>query len=310
MAHGHEDAWPALPLDAWQETCATLHMWSQVVGKVRLAKTPPVNHWWHVPLYLTSRGLTTSPIPDDNRTFEIDFDFIDHRIEIAASDGAVRELALRPISVADFHREMMTALVDLGVEVEIWPVPVEVPEPIPFMEDRVHAAYDATWANRFWLALAQGDRVFKRFRDDFLGKASPVHFFWGSFDLASTRFSGRKAPPHPGTPGVPESITREAYSHECWSGGWWPGTGLGEPAFYAYAYPEPEGFPEWAVEPGAAYYHDTLREFVLPYEAVRTSADPDATLLAFLRTTYEAAAERGGWDRRSLERRRNATGPV
>ncbi len=277
-------------------------MWSQVVGKVRLEKTPPVNHWWHVPLYLASRGLTTSPIPDDARTFQIDFDFIDHRLEVTTSDAAARVLALRPMTVADFHRETMAALAELGVEVDIWPVPVEVPEPIPFLEDRIHAAYEPTWANRFWRALVQGDRVAKAFRDDFLGKASPVHFFWGSFDLASTRFSGRKAPPHPGTPGVPDSITREAYSHECWSGGWWPGAGLGEPAYYAYAYPEPDGFREWPVAPEAAHYHDALHEFVLPYEAVRTAADPDAALLSFLQTTYEAAAELGGWDREALER--------
>ncbi|MGH7543738.1 MAG: DUF5996 family protein [Gemmatimonadota bacterium] len=296
------DAWPELPLDAWSDTYATLHMWSQVVGKVRLAKTPPVNHWWHVPLYLTSRGLTTSPIPDDGRTFQMDFDFVDHRLGIVTSDGASRDLALRPMTVADFHKKTMATLADLGVAVEIWPVPVEVPEPIPFIEDREHAAYDPVWAGRFWHALAQADRVVKTFRDDFLGKASPVHFFWGSFDLASTRFSGRKAPPHPGTPGVPESITREAYSHECWSVGWWPGAGLGEPAFYAYAYPEPDGFRDWAVEPAAAYYHDELHEYVIPYEAVRTAVDPDAVLLSFLRTTYEAAAEKGKWDRASLER--------
>ena len=298
----HDDAWPELPLDAWSDTYATLHMWSQVVGKVRLAKTPPVNHWWHVPFYLTSRGLTTSPIPDEDRTFQVDFDFVDHRLEILTSDGARRDLALRAMTVADFHRKTMDALADLGIEVEIWPVPVEIPEPIPFVEDRVHTAYDPTWAHRFWHAISQADRVAKTFRDDFLGKASPVHFFWGSFDLASTRFSGRKAPPHPGTPGVPASITREAYSHECWSGGWWPGAGLGEPAFYAYAYPEPDGFRDCAVEPASAFYHDDLREYVLPYDAVRTAADPDATLLAFLRTTYVAAAEKGAWDRAALER--------
>jgi hypothetical protein len=298
----HEDAWPELPLEAWQDTYATLHMWSQVVGKVRMAGTPPANHWWHVPLYLTTRGLTTSPVPDGDRTFQIDFDFIGHRLEITTSDGDGRSLALRPIAVADFHAETMAALGDLGVEVKIWPVPVEVPEPIPFPDDRVHAAYDPTWAHRFWQALLQADRVAKTFRDDFLGKASPVHFFWGSFDLASTRFSGRTAPPHPGAPGVPDFITREAYSHECWSAGWWPGAGLGEPAFYAYAYPEPDGFRDWTVEPAAAYYHADLHEYVLPYEAVRTDDDPDTALLSFLRTTYEAAAEKGGWDRETLER--------
>jgi hypothetical protein len=277
-------------------------MWSQVVGKVRMAGTPPANHWWHVPLYLTSRGLTTSPIPDGDRTFQIDFDFIDHRLEITTSDGDGRSLALRQVTVADFHAETMATIGDLGIQVKIWPVPVEVPEPIPFPDDRVHATYDPIWAHRFWCALVQADRVAKAFRDDFLGKASPVHFFWGSFDLASTRFSGRTAPPHPGAPGVPEFITREAYSHECWSAGWWPGAGLGEPAFYAYAYPEPEGFPEWAVAPAAAYYHPDLHEYVLPYEAVRTDEDPDTALLSFLRTTYEAAAERGRWDRETLER--------
>jgi hypothetical protein len=298
----HDDAWPELPLEAWQDTYATLHMWSQVVGKVRMAGTPPANHWWHVPLYLTSRGLTTSPIPDGDRTFQIDFDFIGHRLDIATSDGDGRSLRLRPLAVADFHAETMAALADLDIEVKIWPVPVEVPDPLPFRDDRVHAAYDPTWAHRFWCALVQADRVAKAFRDDFLGKASPVHFFWGSFDLASTRFSGRTAPPHPGAPGVADSITREAYSHECWSAGWWPGAGLGEPAFYAYAYPEPDGFRDWAVEPAAAYYHPDLREYVLPYEAVRTDDEPDTALLSFLRTTYEAAAERGRWDRETLER--------
>ena len=224
------DAWPELPLEAWSDTYATLHMWSQIVGKVRLAGTPPVNHWWHVPLYLTSRGLTTSPIPDEDRTFQIDFDFIDHRLEITTSEGDQRSLPLRPLAVADFHAETMGALGELGIDVEIWPVPVEVPEPIPFEDDRVHASYDPAWAQRFWRALSQADRVSKAFRDDFLGKASPVHFFWGSFDLASTRFSGRKAPPHPGAPGVAESITREANSHEWWSAGWWPGAGARSPS--------------------------------------------------------------------------------
>lgn len=267
-----------------------------------MVKTPPINHWWHVTLYLTSRGLTTSSIPNEDRTFQVDFDFLAHLLHVTTSDGGERRIALRPMAVADFHRDVMAALGDLGIDVEIWPVPVEVPDPIPFPEDRVHAAYDPEWATRFWRALSQADRVSKRFRDDFLGKASPVHFFWGGFDLASTRFSGRPAPPHPGVPGVADSITREGYSHECWSTGWWPGVGLGEPAFYAYAYPEPEGFAEASVQPAAARYDETLHEFVLPYEAVRTAADPDAAVLVFQRSTYEAAAGLGGWDRSALER--------
>jgi hypothetical protein len=279
-------------------------MWSQVVGKVRLAKTPPVNHWWHVPLYLTSRGLTTSPIPDDGRTFQMDFDFVDHRLEILTSDGERRDLGLRPMPVADFHRKTMDALAGLGIEVEIWPVPVEVPEPIPFIEDRVHAAYDPAWANRFWHALTQADRVAKTFRDDFLGKASPVHFFWGSFDLAATRFSGRRAPPHPGgAPNCPDYVMEDAYSHECSSCGFWAGSGpVTEPAFYSYAYPEPPGYADRPVLPEGASYHRDLREFVLPLQAVRSAADPDAAVLDFCRSTYEAAADAGRWDRAALER--------
>lgn len=295
-------AWPPLPLPAWRETCSTLHMWSQVVGKVRMARAEPVNHWWHVVLYLTSRGMTTSPIPDGTRTFQIDFDFIDHRLAISTSDGTERSLPLEPMSVAAFYAWTMEALDRLGVEVSIWPVPVEVPDPIPFAEDDTHAAYDAGSATRFWRALAQADRATKAFRSDFLGKASPVHFFWGSFDLAYTRFSGRPAPPHPGVPGVADSITREGYSHECWSAGWWPGEGLGEPAFYAYAYPAPEGFGEAAVAPGEAFWSDDLGQFLLPYEAVRAMPDPDAAVHAFFRSTYEAAADLGGWDRARLER--------
>ncbi|HUP20949.1 MAG TPA: DUF5996 family protein [Gemmatimonadota bacterium] len=295
-------AWPDLRLEAWQDTYATIHMWSQVVGKVRMAKTPPENHWWHVPLYLTSRGLTTSPIPDGPRTFQLDFDFLDHSLDLTTSDGDVRSIPLRPMTVADFHRDVLAGLRDLEIDVRIWPFPVEVPDPIPFEEDTVHGAYDAEWATRLWRALAQADRVTKAFRNDFLGKASPVHFFWGGFDLASTRFSGREAPPHPGVPGIADSITREGYSHECWSAGWWPGAGLGEPAFYAYAYPTPEGLRDRPVEPAEAGWNETLGEFVLPYEAVRSAADPDAHLLAFLRTTYAAAADAGGWDRDRLER--------
>lgn len=295
-------SWPTIPLEPWRESYATLHRWSQVVGKVRMVKSPPVNHWWHVPLYLTSRGLTTSPVPDGSRTFQIDFDFLDHDLRISTSDGDRRTIGLEPMSVAAFHARTMEAIHELGVEVEIWPVPVEIADPIPFPEDERHAAYDPDAVARFQGALAQVDRSIKAVRDDFLGKASPVHFFWGSFDLAYTRFSGREAPPHPGIDGVAEAITREAYSHECWSAGWWPGEGLGEAAFYAYAYPAPEGFAEAAVSPAEARWSEELAEFVLPYEAVRSAPDPDRAVREFLRSTYAAAAGLGGWDRERLER--------
>lgn len=302
MSGAGTSAWPALPLAGWRETYATLHMWCQVVGKIRMAKATPVNHWWHVPLYVTSRGLTTGPVPDGERLFQIDLDFLDHRLDASTSDGDRTSIVLEPMSVAAFHDRLLGALAGLGVEVGIWPVPVEIPDPIPFAEDEVHHAYDPDAAGRFWRALAGADRVTKGVRNDFLGKASPVHFFWGSFDLAYTRFSGREAPPHPGAPNVADRVTREAYSHECWSAGWWPGEGLGEPAFYAYAYPTPEGFAESGVEPDAAYWSDALGEFLLPYEAVRTAADPDGAVRAFLRSTYAAAAGAGGWDRSRLER--------
>lgn len=298
------DAWPALPLDGWRDTYATLQLWSQVVGKVRLARTPPLNHWWHVPLYVTARGLTTSPIPHPPHAFQIDFDFIDHRLVVEVSNGESRSLALEPRTVADFHRELMACLRELGIGVEIWTMPQEVQAPIPFERDEVHAAYAPEPAHRHWRILLQADRLLNEFRSDFLGKSSPVHFFWGSFDLAMTRFSGRRAPRHPGgIPGMADRVVHEAYSHEVASFGFWPGEGpLGEPAFYAYAYPEPEGFADAAVQPDMAYYHPELREFVLPYEAVRTVADPDGALLAFFRSAYEAAADLGGWDRASLER--------
>jgi Family of unknown function (DUF5996) len=295
--------WPSLPFNEWRETCATLHMWTQVVGKVRLGLAPRVNHWWQVPLYLSARGLTTSPVPYGERTFQVDFDFQEHRLLIETSDGGSREMRLAPRTVADFYGEFMSSLRSLGLEVKIWTTPVEVANPVPFEKDEAHASYQPEYANRFWRALAQADRVLQKFRSRFQGKCSPVHFFWGSFDLAVTRFSGRPAPPHPGTPGVADSITREAYSHEVSSAGFWPGgDALPEPIFYAYAYPEPEGFKDFAARPAGAYYNTDFREFVLPYEAVRGAADRDGALLDFLQTTYEAAAETGHWDRANLER--------
>ncbi len=296
-------AWPALPYEEWRETLATLHMWTQVVGKVRMAQAPHVNHWWQVPLYVTSRGLTTSPVPYEQRTFQIDFDFIDHALRIQTVEGDSREMRLAPRTVADFYGEFTSLMKGLGLEVKIWTTPVEVPDPVPFEKDETHGAYDAEYANRFWRALVQCERVFQKFRSGFAGKCSPVHFFWGSFDLAVTRFSGRRAPEHPGTPGVADSITREAYSHEVSSAGFWPGgPALPEPVFYSYAYPEPAGFRDASVGPERAYFNKDFGEFVLPYEAVRASADPDASLLRFLQDTYEAAATHADWDRASLER--------
>jgi hypothetical protein len=284
---------------------ATLHMWIQIVGKTRLGLAPMENHWWQVALYVTPRGLTTSSIPHGERTFAVDFDFVEHALWVRADDGAVRRLALAARSVADFYDEYMTVLHSLGLDVALMAVPVEVQTAIPFAEDHEHAAYDADAAKRCWQILLQTDRVLKRFRARFLGKASPVHFFWGSFDLATTRFSGRTAPRHGGgAPNCPDHVMVEAYSHECSSCGFWPGTGpVGEPAFYSYAYPEPAGYAEHAVGPAGAYYHRELREFVLPYEVVRTSPSPDDALLEFAQSTYEAAAEHGGWDRHALDRR-------
>jgi len=279
-------------------------MWTQIVGKIRLAQTPWVNHSWHVPLYVTSRGLGTSPIPHGTRTFEIDFDFLDHELLIRTSDGTRRTLPLAPRAVADFYREVMGVLAELDLPVRIHTKPNEVERAIPFPQDREHAAYDSDHARRFWRILVQADRVMKAFRARFVGKCSPVHFFWGSFDLAVTRFSGRPAPRHPGgVPNFPDWIAREAYSHEVSSCGFWPGGGVVPmPVFYAYAYPEPEGFRDARVEPAGAFYSADLREFVLPYDAVRAAEAPDAALTMFLQSTYEAAAERGGWDRSALER--------
>jgi Family of unknown function (DUF5996) len=299
----HPDLWPSLPLDAWRATYATLHMWTQVVGKIRLALTPLVNHWWNTTLYVTSRGLSTSAIPYGSGAFEISFDFLDHRLRIDASDGANRSFPLAPITVAEFYRKTMDSLAALGIEVTIWTTPVEVPDPIPFEQDREHKSYDAEYAQRFWRILVQADRVMTQFRSRFLGKASPVHFFWGSFDLAVTRFSGRPAPRHPGAPNVADCVTREAYSHEVSSCGFWPGGGgFDAPAFYAYAYPAPDGFKQYPVRPAEAFFSEDLGEFLLPYEAVRTAQAPDEALLAFLQSTYEAAANLAHWNRAALER--------
>ncbi|HEY3785083.1 MAG TPA: DUF5996 family protein [Steroidobacteraceae bacterium] len=295
--------WPELPYEAWQETCATLHLWTQVVGKVRLAHTPWLNHSWHVPLYVTARGLTTSPIPHGSRSFEILFDFNTHVLDIDVSDGSSRRLALQPRTVADFHEGLMAALVELDLATQINQRPCEIADALPFGRDRIHSAYDAGSAHRFWRVLLQVDRVLKQFRTGFIGKSSPVHFFWGSFDLAVTRFSGRTAPAFTTPiPGLSAAVMREAYSHEVSSAGFWPGNGsVPWPAFYSYAYPAPPGFSERPVLPAGASYNPALGEFLLPYEVVRTASDPDGTLLAFLQSTYEAAAESAGWDRAHLE---------
>lgn len=299
----HNESWPPLPLDEWQDTYATLHRWTQIVGKVRLAQAPMLNHWWQVPLYLTARGLTTSPIPYADLSFEISFDFIDHQLWIQTSDGASRSLTLAPRSVADFYAEFMTALAALGLKIKIWTMPVEIQDPIPFEQDRQHHVYVPEHAQRFWRILKQADRVLQQFRGGFLGKCSPVHFFWGSFDLAVTRFSGRPAPPHPGgIPHLPDWVTRLAYSHEVSSCGFWPGGGpILEPVFYAYAYPEPMGYKNYSVRPQATFYDNDMREFLLPHTALRQAENPDSMLLDFVHSTYEAAAECGGWDRRALE---------
>ena len=297
------ERWPSLPLAEWDDTRATLHLWTQIIGKIRLAQAPLINHWWQVPLYVTSRGLTTSPIPYRGRSFQIDLDFIDHHLRIQTSEGMTEQFRLAPCSVADFHAELMGRLRNLGIEIRIWTLPVEIEDPIPFEADRTHAAYDSTYAHRFWQALVQVDRVLTTFRARFLGKASPVHFFWGSFDLAVTRFSARRAPMHPGAPNIADFVTREAYSHECSSCGFWPGgPGMPEAAFYSYAYPAPPGFDKALVRPQAATFNTAFGEFLLPYEAVRRSQDPEDQLLQFLQSTYEAAAELGSWDRAALER--------
>jgi len=303
-ALSNELAWPELPLDQWKDTYATLHMWTQIVGKIRLALSPPLNHWWEVPLYVSARGLTTSPIPYRDIVFEIEFDFIDHKLSIQLSDGRAAILPLEPRSVAQFYREFMATLRDLGIAVKIWKMPCEVPDPIPFDKDEQHASYDPAYAHRFWRILQSADTVFKEFRAGFIGKASPVHFFWGSFDLAVTRFSGRPAPERKGA----DIITREAYSHEVSSAGFWPGGGdVKGAAFYSYAAPEPAGFSAAPVRPKPAFYNTTLSEYLLMYDDVRRSDPPKLALMEFLQSTYDAAATLGKWDRASLERSPSAS---
>jgi hypothetical protein len=293
------DLLPALPFDSWKDTLATLHMWTQVVGKVRLKLCPLVNHFWNVPFYLTARGMTTSPMPYPGGTVEVRFDFIDHKLLIETSVGRTVALALKPQSVAEFHKAFMAALANLGVTVKIWTVPCEIPDPTPFEKDHLHAAYDPAAVNKFWRITVWVDQILKEFRAGFLGKVSPVHFFWGSFDLAVTRFSGRSAPERPGA----DPITREAYSHEVSSAGFWPGGGdIKGPAFYSYAAPEPTGFAGYTIRPAAAFYHPQLKEFLLMYDDVRTAASPKTALMEFLQSTYDAAAETGNWDRKALER--------
>jgi hypothetical protein len=292
------NSWPELPLDAWQDTYATLHMWTQIVGKVRLALSPYLNHCWEVPLYVSARGLNTSPIPYDRGVFEVEFNFIDHHLTIQTSQGASHVIPLAPRSVADFYKEFMAALRGLGIAVKIWPMPVEIPNPIRFDQDTQHASYDRVYASRFWQILILADTVFKEFRSAFIGKNSPVHFFWGSFDLAVTRFSGRRAPQREGA----DSITREAYSHEVISAGFWPGGGdMKGAAFYTYAAPEPAGFGQSPVRPAKAFYHPQMKEFFLMYDDVRRSSSPKTALMEFLQSTYEAAANLANWDRAALE---------
>jgi len=296
--------WPELPLAAWQDSYATLHMITQIVGKTRLALAPMVNHWWQVTLYVTERGLTTSPMPYGTNTATVDFDFIHHHVAIRTNTGQTRTIPLVQRAVRDFYKEYLDVLAALGINAKIRGVPVEVETAIPFAEDTQHASYDAESVNRWWRAMVQVDRVFKQFRGRFEGKASPVQFFWGSFDMAATRFSGRGAPLHPGgAPNCPNYVMEEAYSRECSSAGFWPGSGTQEAAFYSYAYPEPDGYREYSVRPDGAYYDANMREFILPYEKVRTAASPDEMLLDFLESTYEAAANGAAWDRASLERK-------
>jgi uncharacterized protein DUF5996 len=298
-----EEFWPALPFNEWQATAETLHMWTQIVGKVRLKLTPWINHSWHVTLYVTSRGLTTSPIPYELRTFEIDFDFIDHELRILKSDGGARVLKLRPQSVAEFYKAVMSALDELNLHVKIDNVPNEITDPIPFDKDQTHRSYDPEYANRFWRVLLQSTRVLTKFRSRFCGKCSPVHFFWGSFDLAVTRFSGRAAPPHPGgIPHLPDRVTREAYAQEVSSVGFWPGNAASPtPIFYSYAYPEPQRFAQAKVRPAEASYLAQLHEFILPYDVVRTASSPDDVLLDFAQSVYDAASTLGKWDREAVE---------
>jgi hypothetical protein len=303
MSNPSQVPWPELPAAAWRETYATLHLWTQIVGKIRLSREPWLNHSWHVALYVSARGLTTSPIPDGARTFQIDLDFINHALRISTSDGAQRQFALDGQSVASFYIRVMAALAELGIHVTIDEMPNELPNPVRFTQDNAHDSYDPEAVRRFFQILVNADRVFRQFRTGFLGKASPVHFFWGSFDLAVTRFSGRRAPRHPGgVPHLADEVATEAYSHEVSSAGFWPGSGaIDYPAFYCYAYPEPAGFRTAKVRPEAAFFSEALGEFILPYDAVRTAANPDQALLEFLQSTYEAAANAAKWDRDALE---------
>jgi hypothetical protein len=295
--------WPELAYSAWRDTQVTLQLWTQIVGKIRLTQTPWLNHSWHVTLYVTSRGLTTSPIPHGGRTFEIEFDFLTSQLVISVSDGGSRKIALGPRTVADFYAAVTTALDELNIPVHIKEFPCEIAGATRFTEDRIHSAYDREYAQRFWQVLVQVDRVFKQFRTSFIGKASPVHFFWGSFDLAVTRFSGRRAPTFTGiAPGLDAAVMQEAYSHEVSSAGFWPGgNGIDYAAFYSYAYPTPAQFKNCPVKPQGAVFNDALGEFLLPYDIVREAADPDAALLSFLQSTYEAAAQSAQWDRIELE---------
>ena len=297
-----DQIWPALAFADWRATAATLHMWTQIVGKIRLSLSPWINHSWHVTLYLTSRGLTTSPIPHGRSTFEMSFDFISHELRIAKSDGGLRVISLRPITVREFYSEAMDALGAMDLTTTINTTPNEIADGIPFQKDEKHRAYDKEYANRFWRVLLQADRVFKIFRSDFCGKCSPVHFFWGSFDLAATRISGRRAPTHPGgVPHLPDAVAREAYSHEVSSLGFWPGSdAMPTPLFYSYAYPEPKGFRDALMPVAGAAYNEQLHEFTLLYDVVRKAEDPEATLLEFARETYDAAAQLGDWDRKEL----------
>lgn len=303
MSLQENTAWPELPYEAWQDTCSTVHLWTQIIGKIRLAQTPWVNHGWQVALYVTSRGLTTSPIAFAQRCFDITFDFIDHVLRIDVSDGTGSSIALRPQSVADFFGAVMKELGRLGMTVAIDERPCEIPNAVRFSLDRSHCAYDAEYVQRFWRALVQIDRIMKQFRSGFIGKVSPVHFFWGSFDLAVTRFSGRTAPPFAGNvPGVAPEVMREAYSHEVSSAGFWPGgNGIDYPCFYSYVYPATPGFKNFPVQPASAFFSEVLGEYLLPYDAVRTAPNPEAALLSFLQTTYEAAAQCANWDRAALE---------
>ncbi len=294
--------WPSLHYDDWSQTCATLHLWTQIVGKIRMAKTPPINHGWHVTLYVTSRGLGTSPIPDGNRSFEIDFDFLDHRLRLSTSDGERHEFKLTPMSVAQFYERMRHALADLDIDAKIYGTPSEIEDPISFARDESHASYDADAAQRFWRILVSIQNVFTEFRSRFIGKVSPVHFFWGAFDLAVTRFSGRRAPLHGPAPGLPLAVVQEAYSHEVSSAGFWPGAPGVDAVFYSYAYPEPKGFAQSLIAPAAATWSTQFGEFLLPYEAVRTAPSPAEALMQFLESTYDRAATLAQWPRGELER--------